>query len=56
MKKVVKTKAYKDRLKGHKDAVITLFSPDGPDSTFLLSASKDGSIRGRNINKHKNSN
>lgn len=48
MKKVVKTKAFKDRLKGHRDAVITLFSPSGADSAKLLSASKDGSIRGIN--------
>jgi F-box and WD-40 domain protein 1/11/F-box/WD-40 domain protein 7 len=46
MKKVVKTRAFKDRLKGHKDAVITLYSPEGPSSGVLFSASKDGCIRG----------
>lgn len=45
MKKVVKTRAFKDRLKGHKDGVITLFSPEGPNSGWLYSASKDGCIR-----------
>ena len=45
MKKVVKTRAFKDRLKGHKDGVITLFSPEGPTSGWLYSASKDGCIR-----------
>jgi hypothetical protein len=45
MKKVVKTRAFKDRLKGHKDGVITLFSPEGAASGWLYSASKDGCIR-----------
>ena len=53
MKKVVKTRAFKDRLKGHKDGVISLYSPDGPGSGYLLSASKDGSVRGK-INKYLN--
>ena len=46
MKKVVKTRAFKDRLKGHKDGVLTLFSPEGPHSGILYSASKDGCVRG----------
>lgn len=49
IKKVVKTRAFKDRLKGHKDGVITLFSPDGPSSGWLYSASKDGCIRSKLI-------
>jgi hypothetical protein len=49
MKKVVKTRAFKDRLKGHKDGVITLFSPEGSTSGWLYSASKDGCIRSKKI-------
>ena len=52
MKKVVKTRAFKDRLKGHKDGVITLFSPDGPSSGWLYSASKDGCIRSNFLIKY----
>lgn len=47
MIKKIKTKAFKDRLRGHKDGIITLYSPDGPQSGMLLSASKDGCIRGK---------
>jgi hypothetical protein len=47
MKKVVKTRAFKDRLKGHKDGILNLYSPDGFNSGILYSASKDGCIRGR---------
>lgn len=53
MKRVFKSKAYKDKLKGHKDGIIKLFSPYGPDSGFLLSASLDGCIRG-NLSYDKN--
>ena len=49
MKKVVKTRAFKDRLKGHKDGVISLFS-EGPTAEMLFSASKDGWIRCSFIN------
>lgn len=45
-KKEFKSKAYKDKLKGHKDGVIKVFAPEGPESGLLLSASKDGCIRG----------
>jgi len=44
MKKVVKSRAFKDRLKGHKDAIISLHS-NSFDSNMLYSASKDGCIR-----------
>lgn len=47
MIKKIKTKAFKDRLRGHKDGIITLYSPEGPQSGMLLSASKDGCIRGK---------
>ena len=45
MKKVVKTKAFKYSLKGHRDGVISLHSIDGPSSGKLFSASKEGCIR-----------
>jgi F-box and WD-40 domain protein 1/11/F-box/WD-40 domain protein 7 len=35
--KNIKSKAFLDRLKGHKDAVISLHSPSGPDGTILYS-------------------
>lgn len=44
--KVVKSRAFKDRLKGHKESVISLFSPYGEDGHMLYSISKDGSVRG----------
>lgn len=44
--KPFKSRAFKDRLKGHKDAIIKLAAPHGPNSSLLLSASKDGNIRG----------
>lgn len=44
--KVVKSRAFKDRLKGHKESVIALFSPYGEDGHMLYSISKDGSVRG----------
>jgi len=44
--KPFKSRAFKDRLKGHKDAIIKLSAPHGPNSSLLLSASKDGNIRG----------
>lgn len=53
MKKVVKTRAFKDRLKGHKDGVINLFSPEGPSSGILFSASKDGCIRAWDLVERK---
>jgi len=47
MKKIVKSRAFKDRLKGHKDGILNIFSPYGPTSNLLLSSSKDGCIRGK---------
>ncbi|CAG9334759.1 unnamed protein product [Blepharisma stoltei] len=44
--KTVKSRAYKDRLKGHKETILSLFSPDGPLGNILVSASADGIIRG----------
>ena len=43
--KTIKSRAYKDRLKGHKDSILVLFSPDGPDGHILVSGSADGVVR-----------
>lgn len=40
--KIVKTRAHKDILRGHKDTIISLISPHGTTGGMLLSASKDG--------------
>ena len=37
-----KIRGYKERLKGHKHAIISLFSPDGENGSVLLSFSRDG--------------
>ena len=55
MKKIFKSKAYKDKLKGHKDGVIRLYAPI-QESGLLLSASKDGCIRGKYYKKNINKN
>ncbi|OMJ92964.1 hypothetical protein SteCoe_4185 [Stentor coeruleus] len=43
--KTIKSRAYKDRLKGHKDTILILHSPDGPEGHLLVSGSADGIIR-----------
>ena len=45
--KVVKSRAFKDRLKGHKESVLSLFSPYGEAGHMLYSISKDRSVRGK---------
>ena len=40
-----KTKAYKKRLRRHKDAVLTIHSPSGIDGGILLSGSADDGIK-----------
>ena len=45
MIKPVKTKAFKDRLKGHKDVIVEIFSPNGPKGGLLWTGSKEGSLR-----------
>lgn len=42
----VKSRAYVDRLKGHRDTIISLVSPHGEFGHILYSASRDGQIRG----------
>ena len=43
--KTIKSRAYKDRLKGHKDTILILFSPDGPEGHIIVSGSADGVVR-----------
>ena len=38
-------KAYKQKLKRHKDAVLSLHSQDGIDGQFLISGSADNTCR-----------
>lgn len=49
--KVVKSRAFKDRLKGHKESVISLYSPYGNEGHMLYSISRDGSMRGWDLAK-----
>ena len=37
---------YKDKLKGHKDSVTHLYSPQGVKGNILVSVSKDGRLKG----------
>ena len=43
--KKLKSRAYKDRLKGHKDTIIYLHSPQGPEGGLLYSGSADFAFR-----------
>ncbi len=46
----MKLRAYKDRLKGHKDVILEIKSPYGPETGVLYSISKDGfNFKNRNI-------
>ena len=51
--KVAKSRAFKDRLKGHKESVIALYSPYGDDGHMLYSVSRDGSMRGWDLAKRE---
>lgn len=51
--KVAKSRAFKDRLKGHKESVISLFSPFGDEGHMLYSVSRDGSMRGWDLAKRE---
>jgi len=44
--KALKTRAYVDRLKGHKDTIICLHSPFEFNGGILYSISVDGGFRG----------
>jgi len=44
---VKEAKAYKTKLKRHKDSVLALYSDTGIDSQFLLSGSADHSVRSK---------
>lgn len=47
--KSIRSRAYKDRIAGLDDSVITLHSPDGPHGNILVSGSADGKIRSWNL-------
>lgn len=47
------SRAYKDRLKGHKHAVVALHTPEGPDGSRLISASADGMVRFWNVRQRE---
>ena len=47
------SRAYKDRLKGHKHAVIALHTPEGPEGSRLISASADGMVRFWNVRQRE---
>ena len=38
----MKVRAYRDRLKGHNDVILDIYSPHGPSAGTLYSISKDG--------------
>ena len=40
--KVVKTRAFRDRLKGHHDGIIEINAPFGAESNLLLTISREG--------------
>ncbi len=45
MKKTSKILLYKDRLTGHKDAIVGLHSPQGLKGGLLVSVSRDGRLK-----------
>jgi F-box and WD-40 domain protein 1/11/F-box/WD-40 domain protein 7 len=55
--KKLKSRAFKDRLKGHKDSIIYLHSLDGPEGGILYSGSSDFAFRAwdlvNRVNKFK---
>jgi F-box and WD-40 domain protein 1/11/F-box/WD-40 domain protein 7 len=53
MQTAIKSKAYKKKLKRHKDAVLSLYSPKGMDGGLLVSGSADHSIRTWDLLKKK---
>lgn len=42
--KTVKTRPYQEKLKGHKQSILKLYSPQGPDGTLLYSVSSSGEM------------
>ena len=47
--KTIRSRAYKDRIAGLDDSIITLFSSDGPLGEILVSGSADGKVRSWNL-------
>ena len=46
-KRVKEAKAYKSKLKRHKDAVLALHSVDGLNGEYLISGSADHTVRSK---------
>ena len=55
-KKVKDAKAYKSKLKRHKDAVLAIHSVDGIKGEYLISGSADHTVRSKYKFKHSNAN
>lgn len=52
-KKIKESKAYKTRLKRHKDAVLAIHSVDGIEGQYLISGSADHTVRSKfNLTAH----
>ena len=45
--KVKDAKAYKMKLKRHKDAVLSIYSQDGKNGQYLVSGSADHTVRSK---------
>lgn len=40
-----KIKFYKDKLSGHRDSIVAIYSPQGPKGGILVSVSRDGRLK-----------
>jgi WD40 repeat protein len=40
-----KLKFYKDKLSGHRDTIVNIYSPQGPKGGILVSVSRDGRLK-----------
>ena len=49
-KKLKEAKGYKSKIKRHRDAVLSIYSVDGPNGDMLISGSADHSVRSKLIN------
>ena len=42
--KTQKTLLYKEKMRAHKDAIVGIYSPQGPKGGLLVSVSRDGGL------------